>query len=170
MAPATPIKLRARDAEDMAVIAAWLQDALVPVVDMAYLPREKRFVMVVNRFCWENSPAGAPPQPVEPVAAEAEGDASFTDADDRPPYRVNCGLCFDRVRAVKLRGFELRQKDQILNLLTIETRPREIVLHFSDDAAIRLEVGMIACHLEDLGEPWPTRWRPDHDLDQAPSA
>jgi hypothetical protein len=30
-----------------------------------------------------------------------------------------------------------------------------------------LEVGKIRCHLDDLGEPWPTRWRPGHDIDDA---
>ena len=50
MAASEPLKLRARDLEDMAVIASVLQDALVPLRDVAFLKREKRFVMVVNRF------------------------------------------------------------------------------------------------------------------------
>ena len=47
------LKLRAEDAEDLAVISAILQDALVPVGEMAYLPEEQRFVLVANRFRWE---------------------------------------------------------------------------------------------------------------------
>jgi hypothetical protein len=35
-------------------------------------------------------------------------------------------------------------------------------LIFAGGAAIRLEVDGILCHLEDLGEPWPTRWQPAH--------
>ncbi|MEE8562657.1 MAG: DUF2948 family protein, partial [Alphaproteobacteria bacterium] len=50
----TPLKLRAVDAEDFAVLGACLQDALVPVQDMRFLGEENRFVMVANRFCWEN--------------------------------------------------------------------------------------------------------------------
>jgi hypothetical protein len=34
---------------------------------------------------------------------------------------------------------------------------------FAGDAALRLQGPRIVCHMEDLGEPWPTRWRPSHD-------
>jgi hypothetical protein len=160
MTPSSSIKLRARDPRDMEVVAAWLQDALVPLADVAYLKREKRFVLVANRFKWESAPAGAPPKPGE----RADGDdARFGDESGEPAFqRVNCGVCFDRVRSVRTRGLDLRNKDHILNLLTIEAAPRAVTLLFSGGAAIRLEVAGIACHLEDLGEPWPTRWRPAH--------
>ena len=93
-------------------------------------------------------------------------DARFEDDDSSPPFeRTNCGVCFDRVERVRLRGIERGAKDQILNLLAVETGPGSIDLLFSEDAAIRLDVAAISCHLEDLGEPWPTRWFPDHDLD-----
>ena len=54
---ADPLKLRAEDEEDLAVVSTILQDALVPVAEMAYLPEEKRFVLVANRFKWEAPPA-----------------------------------------------------------------------------------------------------------------
>jgi hypothetical protein len=159
MTPSPSIKLRARDPKDMEVVAAWLQDALVPLADVAYLKREKRFVLVANRFKWESVPADLPSNP-RPAAGD---DARFEDANGDPPFqRVNCGVCFDRVRAVRSRGLDLENKDHILNLLTIEATPRAVTLLFSGDAAIRLEVTGIACHLEDLGEPWPTRWQPAH--------
>ncbi len=53
---ADPLKLRAEDEEDLAVVSTILQDALVPVGEMAYLPEEKRFVLVANRFKWEAPP------------------------------------------------------------------------------------------------------------------
>ncbi len=160
MASSPSIKLRARDPRDMEVIAAWLQDALVPLADVAYLKREKRFVLVANRFMWESTPPGTPPAAQE---AAPSGDARFEDEAGEPAFqRVNCGICFDRVRAVRTRGLDLKNKDHILNLLTIEATPGVVTLLFSGDAAIRLEVAAIACHLEDLGEPWPTRWQPAH--------
>src|SRR5260370_7067427 len=62
------LKLRAEDAEDLAVISACLQDALVAVRDLAYAPQERSFLFVANRFRWENglrpAPAGAPPSPL----------------------------------------------------------------------------------------------------------
>ena len=167
MAGTAPLRLRAADVEDLRVVAAVLQDALVPLADMTFQRREKRFVLVANRFRWE-SRDGAP----LPAQSEADGgadtDASFADAELGPVYeRVNCGIRFGKVANVRMRGLDPQQRDQILNLLTIDAEPRAITLVFADNAAIRLEVSAIDCHLEDIGEPWPTRWRPFHELDDA---
>ena len=53
-----PLKVIARDAEDLAVVAACLQDALIPLNEMRYLPQERRFIMVANRFRWERAAQG----------------------------------------------------------------------------------------------------------------
>ena len=154
------LKLRAQDPEDMRVIAACLQDALVPLSDIAYLKREKRFVMVANRFRWERDRRAT--EAAQPVTVP-EGDARFEDHEEEPAFeRVNCGICFDRVRGVRTQGLDLKNKDHILNLLTIEANARSIRLVFSGDALIHLDVGAIVCHLQDLSEPWPTRWQPSH--------
>ena len=169
-----PLKLRAHDIEDLRALGACLQDALVPVADLAYLKAEKRFVMVANRFKWEGGAKTAPGSAPEPVSgapevapevagANRDSDAKFEEADGGPLYqRVNCTVCFDWVRDVRFRGLDLRRKDQLLNLLTLDADPAAITLLFSGGGEIRLEVSDIRCHLEDLGEPWPTRWRPDH--------
>ncbi len=165
-----PLKLRAHDAEDLRALAACLQDALVPLADVAYLKAEKRFVMVANRFMWERAARAEPvpvPEPVE-ASAEAGTDARFEEAEGGPiNYRVNCAVTFDRVRNVGFRGLDSRDKGQILNLLTIEFEPGEgapgaVRFVFAGGGAIRLEVRDLRCHLEDLGEPWPTHWRPNH--------
>jgi hypothetical protein len=166
-----PLKLRAHDAEDLGALAACLQDALVPLADVVYLKAEKRFVMVANRFMWERGAEDAPAPMAEPGAAKGgeSADARFEEAEAGPLYyRVNCAVYFDWVRQVHFRGLDPREKDQILNLLTVEVEPGEakpgaVLLEFSGGGTIRLEVRGIRCHLEDLGEPWPTRWRPDHD-------
>lgn len=163
MLPPTRVKLRARDEQDLRVIAAMLQDALVPLKDVAFLKREKRFVLVANRFLWER----APDEPLE--LPELEGDASFD--DDAPPApfeRVNCGIIFDKVKSARTRGFDLANQEQILNLLTLEAEGNSIFLVFSGGAAIRLDVAGIHCHVEDLGEPWPADQRPEHELEVAP--
>jgi hypothetical protein len=157
------LKLRARDAADMDVIAALLQDALVPVADLAYLRRERRFVLVVNRFMWERAPdereapaAGRMPDP-------RDDDARFEDAGAGARYwRTHTGLTFERVKAAASRNLP-RGRDAILNLLTVSSEARRIVFHFSGGAQLRLEVGEIRCHMEDLGEPWPTAARPAHE-------
>ncbi|HWI27820.1 MAG TPA: DUF2948 family protein [Stellaceae bacterium] len=140
---ADPLKLRAEDEEDIAVISAILQDALVAVGEMAFLPEEKRFALVANRFLWE-PPAGGPRQ-------------DFA--------RRMTGLRFDGVRSVRRRGFNLRDRDRLLVLLAIQAEAGGIRLDFAGGSSIRLEVESILCHLDDLGEPWPTRWRPRHPVE-----
>lgn len=135
------LKLRAEDAEDMAFVAACLQDALVPVGDVAYLPGEKRFVLVANRFRWEAS-------------------------GDREPgglyERVNCGVTFDGVSKVRSKGVDLSKRDQMLDLLTVKLEKGAVLLVFAGGGVIRLDIESLRCDLRDLGQPWPTRWRPHH--------
>jgi len=139
-----PLKLRAHDAEDLAVISAMLQDSLVPLGDVTFLPDEKSFVLALNRYRWE------------------QVDAS---------QRVHCGVRFDTVRRVQFSDIDRRNRQQFLSLMAVEFRPAAesggaIILNFSGGGRIRLEVESISCILSDLDEPWPTQWRPDHNLDE----
>lgn len=173
------VKLRALDHDDLQVLSACLQDALVPLREVAFLKKERRFVMVANRFRWELGRGPGTPE-AQDTAGVGDGsqdpgpqsygdpasDARFEDDEPGPRFeRTNCGVCFDAVERVRFRGIERGSEHQILNLLAIEGGSGSIDLLFSDDAAIRLDVAAVSCHLEDLGEPWPTRWHPDHDLD-----
>jgi Protein of unknown function (DUF2948) len=140
------LKLRATDAEDLAVVSAVLQDAVIPVQEMAYLPEEGRFVLVANRFRWEDSER----DPVEGRIYE----------------RVHCGLVIDHVTSVRSRGIDRRRGDEILSLLSVTETDGAIELTFAAGAAIRVEVERVLCHLEDVAEPYPTQWRPHHVLDE----
>lgn len=143
MPPDGPLRLRAEDAEDLAVISACLQDALVSVHDLAYDREARTFMLVANRFRWEAS----------------EGDA-------RRFERTLCGIAFGEVANVAYRGFQRSEEDRILCLLAIrpniESDGGTIDLDFSGSAAIRLTAAMIRCRARDFGEPWPTAWHPDH--------
>lgn len=137
-----PLKLLALDADDLAVVSAHLQDATVKVADMAYLPREKRFAMVADRFDW---------------TSVAEG----------KPARRRAGVHFERVLKAQVRGFDLKDAAAILNLLAIEFAERDapsgtVSLYFSDDAAIQLEVECLEAAMSDLGPEWPADERPAH--------
>ena len=140
------LKLRAADAEDLAVISAILQDALVTIGEMTYLPEQRRFVLIANRFRWE------------PQLREARGSYE----------RTLSGLCIDAVSGVRRRGFSPREGDRILSLLAIhadsDAEPKALILDFAGGSSIRLEVDRVMCHLDDLGEPWPTAWRPKHPV------
>jgi hypothetical protein len=61
-APADPaelprLRLAARDADDLTVVSAALQDAIISVGDMAFMAEDGLFVLVGNRFRWEDAPA-----------------------------------------------------------------------------------------------------------------
>ena len=143
-------KLRAEDADDLAVISACLQDALVAVRDLAFVPQDRTFLLVANRFRWERA------------TRPARGEAGY--------QRSLCGIAFGAVVGVSYHGFRRSEDARILSLLAIRPgRDGEggaILLEFSDGAAIRLQVGRILCHAQDLGEPWPTPWQPWHDVDK----
>jgi len=148
MAPdAALLKLRAEDTEDLLVISACLQDALVPVRDLAYIPEERTFLLIANRFRWENGVRPAP------------GEAGLE--------RTLCGITFSEVAAVSYSGFRRSENGRILSLLAIRAENGKVHLEFSGGAAIRLEVACILCHAKDIGEPWPTPWQPRHDLDES---
>ena len=138
------LKLRAEDADDISVLSAILQDALVSVGEMAWLPDERRFVLVANRFRWE-------PQ---------------SDDKRRNFERTLSGLRIDGVSAVQRRGFSPRDADRILVLLAVTAEQGALNLDFAGGSSIRLEIERILCHLDDLGEPWPTRWRPRHPVSE----
>ncbi len=141
----TLLKLKAGDAEDLETIAAFLQDAVVPMSEMAFQQAERRFALVANRFRWE--------------AAGGER------VEGRIYERVHCGVRFEDVTAVRLRGLDQHRRGDILSLLTITADEGVIDLVFAAGGQVRLEVDRIACHLEDLDEPWPTQWRPTHPDD-----
>ncbi len=154
MAPddSPPLKLRAEDADDLAVLSACLQDSLVAVRDLGYVADDHSFIFVANRFRWES---GLGPMPGE------EGH-----------QRVLCAVTLGTVSGVSYRGFRRSDEDRILCLLAIRSEPglaggAAILLEFAGAAAIRLDVARILCRAKDLGEPWPTRWRPRHDEDAA---
>ena len=136
------LKLRAHDSEDLAVISALLQDALVPLGDITHLPHETSFIMAMNRYRWERS-------------------------DTR--LRVHSGVRFDTVQRAQFSGIDQRNRRQFLSFMAIEFQPQgkdldEILLHFSGEGRIRLQIDNLSCRLTDFDEPWSTHRRPDHDL------
>jgi hypothetical protein len=153
VAPETSLKLRAEDADDLAVISACVQDALISVRDLTYDRAARRFTLVANRFRWEGEP-GKPD-------GEAAGAPAFE--------RTLCAVSFAAVERVTYRGFRRQSDDdRILSLLAIRpgTDAGTVDLEFSGGAAVRLGVSAIRVHATDIGEPWPTAWRPEHGADE----
>jgi len=151
------LKLFAFDAEDLAVISAHLQDALIRIGDLAYLPQEKRFAAIGNRFDW----------------VEALRNPRVQDY-----VRRQAALRFERVLGARMQGIDLGRKDAVLSLLAIGFEPKgdpddpggHVTLHFADKGAIRLEVECIEAELKDLGPVWRAKSMPQHpDDDSAPA-
>jgi hypothetical protein len=154
-----PLKVVARDAEDLAVVSACLQDALIPLNEMRYLPEERRFIMVANRFRWER----AVQEREEPAPA---GDASFeSDEDFGALQRTNAGICIDRVLSVRSRNIDRSRPDDFLSLLSVQLDGNKLSFLFAGGGVIQVEVEALALYLSDLGKAWPTQWRPEHPLD-----
>jgi hypothetical protein len=147
------LKLVALDAEDLSIISAHLQDAVLKVADLAFLPREKRFAVVANRFDWV--------------------DALNSDAAKQKHYaRRRTALRFERVLGAQVHGIDLRNKSAVVSLLAIGFEPGEppegnVTLRFADGGAIRLHVECIEAELRDLGPVWEAKSRPQHPDDPA---
>jgi hypothetical protein len=141
----TPLKLLALDEEDLQVLSSHLQDAVVRVGDMAYLPSQKRFAAVLNRFDWES--------------ASTKGGKDY--------QRRRTALRFDRVLRAQHKDLRPNAPDRVLELLAIQFEPDDapggkITLAFSGDVTIRLEVECVEAEMRDLGPAWSTRSKPEH--------
>lgn len=143
------LKLAALDADDLAVISAHMQDAVVLVGDMKFVPNRNQFAIVANRFDWEQAQNGR------------EKDEAYR--------RRRTGLHFNRVVSARANGINQKREDGVLELLTItfeegEAPSGDIVLSFAAGGTLRLNVECIEVQLSDLGASWTTQNKPEHDL------
>ncbi len=145
------LKLVALDQDDLTVISAHVQDAVLQVADLSYLPREKRFVAIVNRFDWTL------PSAVGGKAARSGH------------QRRRCALRFEHVTAVRRQNIVQTAPGAVLSLLAVQFAETNapsghLTLVCSGGGAIRLEVDCIEAELRDLGPVWTTSHRPGHDF------
>ena len=139
----TALKLYGRSPADMEVISAHLQDAVAQIGDMAYLADEQRFVLLANRFCWEN---------------------------ERAPMRVRSALQLANVVSIRQKKLNLKRREGVVALLAVHFLPDklpagEMRLQFAGGGEIGLEVEACEAILEDITAPWAAKARPHHDLD-----
>ena len=149
MPAADRLRLLALDAEDLAVLSAHLQDAVVKTGDMTWLPGQKRFALVLNRFAWETLEKGL--------------------RRKKTYQRRRTGLHFDRVASVQSSGIDLDGKENVLSLLAVqfhesESPAGEIHLVFSGGGTIRLSVECLEAQLSDLGPAWSADHAPRHSV------
>jgi hypothetical protein len=146
---AEPLRLLAEDADDLQIISAALQDAILRPVDVVWESQARRVTLTLSRFCWECGGT-----------------------------RVGAAMQFGDVMAVKSRGLP-RAPDQPLELLAIDFAPGEapggaVILMFAGGGDLRIDVECLDAVLTDLSERWPVGAAPVHpfgdpDLEAAPS-
>jgi Protein of unknown function (DUF2948) len=134
------LRLTAHEDDDLAVISAQMQDAIIKIADFSFSKKRREFALVANRFAWDALPN---------------------------KQRRRSGLHFASVVSVQRAGFANTGRDTILSLLalTFETRDAPsgiVILSFSAGHSIRLEVECLDAVMADMGPAWSTDFLPDH--------
>jgi hypothetical protein len=137
-----PLRLRAETADDVAVISSLVQDAVGKAGDIAWMPKKRRLVVLVNRFRWEDS-AGA-------------------ERARRPFERVRSAVTVESVLKVRARGVGPADQDQVFDLLAITFAPAEgcagtLTLTLAGGAEMAVEVECLELTLADLTRPWAAK-------------
>jgi hypothetical protein len=141
MSEPKPLRLLAQDAEDLAVISAAMQDAVMKVGDIVYEPAAHRLTVAFNRYRWESG-GGA---------------------------RVRSGLQLGGVLGVQTRKIRRGAKDAVLELLAMtftagEAPGGDVTLSFAGGGDLKVTVECIEAVLADVSNPWPTPRTPAHEL------
>jgi hypothetical protein len=139
----TDLKLIAMDEDDLDVLSAHVQDAVVRVEDMGLAAGDKRFGLLLNRFAWE---AGT---------------------DRRNAQRRRTALRIEAVAGVRSEGIDTKAKDGVLELLSIRFTPSEspagtVSLAFAGGGTVFLDVDYLEARLHDLGAVWAAKAVPAH--------
>lgn len=143
-APVEPLRLLAEDADDLQIISAALQDAILRPVDIVWEKSARTLTIAFSRFCWECGET-----------------------------RVMCAMQFGDVLAVKSRRLS-RSPDASLELLALDFIPTDspggkVILMFAGGGDLRIDVECLDAVVTDISERWPARIAPTHldgpDLD-----
>jgi DUF2948 family protein len=145
-----PLYLKALDAEDLQVLSALVQDAVLPMGEVRYDRSQRQFSLLLNRFRWEDVP-------------QAE-------RRKREFERVQSVLAIGDVMKVATSGIDPSDKDLVLSLLAVNFEPGEdgtgrVELTLAGDGAIALDVEAIDLTLKDVTRPYvaPSRHLPKHE-------
>jgi hypothetical protein len=144
-----PLNLRAETTEDLGVLSALLQDAVLSGADMAWDRKARRLALLVNRFRWEDR-----------AAAELRG---------RSYERVRSLLLVEGALTVASQGLTRGDGDTVLSILSLAWEPGEdgagaITLTLAGDGAIRVGAEYLGVTLRDVTRPYaaPSGMTPRH--------
>lgn len=144
-----PLRLMAVDTDDLQIVSSLVQDAIFPATEIQWLPTERRFAILLNRFRWEDVPQ-----------AQRRG---------RDFERVQAVLLVGDVLKVQSQGVVKGDKETILSVLSLSFTPSEdaagrLELILAGDGAIALEVESLDVMLKDVTRPYvaPSKKAPGH--------
>lgn len=134
-----PLRLLARSGEDLVVLSALAQDAVLTGTDIRWQTGRRRLVLLINRFRWE--------------------DRAATEGTQRPPERVRALLTVHDVTAVASNGVDRSDPHTVLSLLGLgfEAGPDgtgTLILTLAGDGAIRAQVECLDVALCDVTRPY----------------
>jgi hypothetical protein len=137
-----PLRLIAQGSDDVEVLATLCQDAVAQTSEILYERRKRRFTMLLNRFRWE--------------------DRDNAHSGGRPFERVQSLLIVDDVLKVLTQDIDPNDPDLVLSLIGISFEPSDdpagrIVLTFSGDGALALDVDCVEMQLKDVSRPYVAR-------------
>ena len=141
------LKLLGKNQEDLKIISAYLQDSILIVKDIVFLKHNRTFIMIVNRFMWENVEKGISKQ----------------------NKRIRCAIKFEEILKVKSKKINQKNKNIRLECLAIKcneilNKNYEIIFFFSGHGIITLTSEAIEVVLHDLGEAWNVKHIPKHKI------
>ena len=141
------LKLIGKNEEDLKVISAYLQDSVVVVKDIVFLKKNRTFVMMVNRFMWEDVERGV----------------------FRESKRIRCAVKFDEVISVMSKNINQKNENKPLECLAIESsltteEKYKINIFFAGGGIITIILEVIQVIMYDIGEPWLVKHVPKHKI------
>ena len=144
-----PLRLIAQDGDDLRVISTLIQDAVLPVTELKFDQKRRRFALMLNRFRWE--------------------DRDVAERVGRAYERVRSILVVEDVRKVQSYGFDRSDKALVLSVLSMDFAPGEdgtgvLTLTLAGDGAIALDVEALEVRLDDVTRPYraPSGKVPQH--------
>jgi len=141
------LKLLGKHQEDLKIISAYLQDSILIVKDIVFLKHNRTFIMIVNRFMWENVEKGV----------------------FRQNKRIRCAVKFEEVIKVESKNINQKNKNKPLECLAIKCssifeETYKIKIFFAGNSIITIISEVIEVALHDLGKPWYVKRIPIHKI------
>lgn len=146
---AGPLALLAQGQDDLPVLSALVQDAVLSGADLTYRAKARQLALLINRFRWE--------------------DADEARRAGRRFERVRSVLLIQDVLSVRAQGMQRGDASTVYAMLSIDFQAGTdgagvLTLRFAGDATIKARVEAIDLSLKDVTKPHyaASNRAPDH--------